>query len=608
MVLAALVAVGTTVGLFEQKSGQVSRKRRAQLMGVLDARCLGGCTDSALLRILPTVPASQLATGQLATTKGTALTVARASNKLCTKGSAYFDPAQDLITPETWTGFATTNALAPVGATDPWGGSTAITLTDTAANAIHAVSRTSIATVMTSPHVASAYAKAGTAACLAIGEANTGAGCTFNLSTGVATAISGKTCTISGPDATGFYRISMGSATAGVASDGVYFGVNAPCSASAFPSYVGTGSTVVVASPKLEASTLATDPPTAYVQGNQQQAVTLGNNLACVESAGVLVEGAGTNLLLRSDEFDNAAWTKGVGSTVTANAAISPDGTGTAEKLALTAVNTALTNQAVTISASTTYTVSVWARSASGTMDFRLGRTNGGTWVTATVSPTLTATTTWQRFAMTYTSAGGEVTSDFTIGAEQKTPFVPTVGSMYIWRAQHELGPLATSGIATAGTSASRAADVVSIANPIPGSTFCMASTITPESGSAWNIGVTRRGMSLGVAAAANSTRLEWGDTNAYQYAYDNAGAAKTNTVGHSFTAGSSHRIITCNAAGTLTMSFDGVAQAPVIGGAGTGVITTQPGTLYLGESAGTSAPFAYLSDICVASAAGVCR
>ena len=47
---------------------------------------------------------------------------------------------------------------------------------------------------------------------------------------------------------------------------------------------------------------------------------------------GVLIEGSRTNLLVRSQEFDNAAWTK-VNSTVTANATTAPDGTTTAEKL-----------------------------------------------------------------------------------------------------------------------------------------------------------------------------------------------------------------------------------------------------------------------------------
>lgn len=52
----------------------------------------------------------------------------------------------------------------------------------------------------------------------------------------------------------------------------------------------------------------------------------------------LLLEPARTNLLTRSEEFDNAAWTK-VNATVNANAAIAPDGTTTAAKLVEGAVD-----------------------------------------------------------------------------------------------------------------------------------------------------------------------------------------------------------------------------------------------------------------------------
>ena len=45
-----------------------------------------------------------------------------------------------------------------------------------------------------------------------------------------------------------------------------------------------------------------------------------------------LIKSAVTNLVLRSEEFNNAAWTK-TSATVTANAATAPNGTLTADKL-----------------------------------------------------------------------------------------------------------------------------------------------------------------------------------------------------------------------------------------------------------------------------------
>jgi hypothetical protein len=53
---------------------------------------------------------------------------------------------------------------------------------------------------------------------------------------------------------------------------------------------------------------------------------------------GIVPAGGRRNLLLRTEEFDNAAWTKS-SATVTANAAVAPDNTSTADKLVETASN-----------------------------------------------------------------------------------------------------------------------------------------------------------------------------------------------------------------------------------------------------------------------------
>lgn len=57
---------------------------------------------------------------------------------------------------------------------------------------------------------------------------------------------------------------------------------------------------------------------------------------------GYLAEGQRTNLLTYSEQFDNAAWIKYGAVTVTANAAIAPDGTMTADKLSNDANNSYL--------------------------------------------------------------------------------------------------------------------------------------------------------------------------------------------------------------------------------------------------------------------------
>jgi hypothetical protein len=91
-------------------------------------------------------------------------------------------------------------------------------------------------------------------------------------------------------------------------------------------------------------------------------------------SEGLLVEPQRTNLLLRSEEFNDAGWTK-TALTVTANSAAAPDGTTTADTLAATGAggNAA---QAVTITAGRGVALSVFAKAAASSW-LRLTLTDG---------------------------------------------------------------------------------------------------------------------------------------------------------------------------------------------------------------------------------------
>ena len=82
------------------------------------------------------------------------------------------------------------------------------------------------------------------------------------------------------------------------------------------------------------------------------------------------------------------------------------------------------------------YRFSVWARVASGTLTFRLSATDTLAWVTASVSGTLTATTTWQRFSLLIDGiANGWAAAaniDVNIGGESKTPFSTSGGDLIV--------------------------------------------------------------------------------------------------------------------------------------------------------------------------------
>lgn len=67
------------------------------------------------------------------------------------------------------------------------------------------------------------------------------------------------------------------------------------------------------------------------------------------------------NLLLRSEEFDSGSWLK-IDTTITANAAIAPDGTLTADFLTEGTALTAVTYQYLTLEAKKTYTTSIYLR------------------------------------------------------------------------------------------------------------------------------------------------------------------------------------------------------------------------------------------------------
>jgi hypothetical protein len=91
-----------------------------------------------------------------------------------------------------------------------------------------------------------------------------------------------------------------------------------------------------------------------------------------------LIKTATTNLLLRSEEFDNASWTK-TRSSVTADAITAPNGTTTADTLIedSSASATHFISQGVSITSGTNYAFSVFIKRASGSRNVNL-RWSGG--------------------------------------------------------------------------------------------------------------------------------------------------------------------------------------------------------------------------------------
>lgn len=131
--------------------------------------------------------------------------------------------------------------------------------------------------------------------------------------------------------------------------------------------------------------------------GSGDLSVTRATTATRVNSDG-LIEQVPYNLFNYSQEFNNVAWNNTSGVTITANSAIAPNGTLTAERFVGTGGAWYFAQQK-TLTAGITHTISVYVKSNTGSnQTFRLFGS------TLLISGNLTATSEWQRFEFSFTS------------------------------------------------------------------------------------------------------------------------------------------------------------------------------------------------------------
>lgn len=164
---------------------------------------------------------------------------------------------------------------------------------------------------------------------------------------------------------------------------------------------------------------------------------------------GQIASSALWNLLLRSQEFDNTTtWTNSIGGTGinpvrTANNAVAPDGTTTADTITFnTGANTtssdfSFVQQTPTFTAGIAHTMSFWIRGTVGGEKLTVRHVSGGSYTL------VTATTSWQRITITETANAG---ANVQIGIRQNVSghgVINSTATVEFWGAQINEGSTA---------------------------------------------------------------------------------------------------------------------------------------------------------------------
>jgi hypothetical protein len=389
---------------------------------------------------------------------------------------------------------ATYATAAAVGYTDIYGQPFAQKLVATADNSQHIV--VIPATTSAAPFTANIYAKAAERNFLFIrmnNVNNTIRRCWFNLATGVVGTVNSDLTAAITDVGNGWYRCSVTVNSAFAGSQNIGFGLS---DADNVFTYTGDGTSGIYIFGAQLSDSASVDPyvynPVAAPTSTAYYGPRFDYDPVTLAPKGLLIEEQRTNLLLRSEEFDNASWTKS-NATVTSNTTVSPDGTVDADMVTDTATNAnhGIYGTGLTVTATTSYAMSVYLKAgtlryvsirgeATGagaypwvTIDLQTGSLNANTSVASASS--VAVGNGWYRLIMTFVNqslvagganvviAGSNVSTAPLPASVLGNVYLGTGSTFYVWGAQLEAGAFATSYIPTVASQVTRAADSASM-------------------------------------------------------------------------------------------------------------------------------------------------
>jgi len=396
-------------------------------------------------------------------------------------------------------GWARLNVLVDSNTADtvaPDGTSTAEKVTNNSTDGFHTLAQSF--TQRGNPYTVSLFGKKGTANFLYIrGSDGTQArNVWFNLDTG-AVATTGDNITASIVNVgNGWYRCIATYSASSTSSANVNLGIS---EADNTTTYAGTDKDIYLWGAQLEQRSAVTaytptttQPITNYIPtllSAPANVARFDHNPTTGESLGLLVEEQRTNLLTRSEDFENAAWVGGNVSRIN-NTVVAPNGTLTGGKIfhndGVSATTGSVINLLNISAAAGTYTYSIygkqgefnriWMRvrgevSAGNSFSVAFNLTDGTIQTAAANAGTFTGATAssvpvgngWYRFTLTGVTTGETALRVQVTGLSSTISVGDGYSGIYIWGAQLEAGAFPTSYIKTEASQVTRSSDSASM-------------------------------------------------------------------------------------------------------------------------------------------------